>query len=104
MFATASWVSWSLFTFFSEEEKDFYISQAVSHHLLNFLPLTILGSGKLLMLTIPVVIFGVMRYLKIVYEGSRAETPERVVTSDRQLLTSVFVWGLLVVIILYLRN
>ena len=72
MFATASWLSWALFTFFKEEERDFYISQSVSPNLLNTLPLTILGSGKLLMITIPIVIFGVMRYLHIVYEGSRA--------------------------------
>src|SRR3989338_9978726 len=78
MFATASWLSWALFTFFKEEERDFYISQSVSPNLLNTLPLTILGSGKLLMITIPIVIFGVMRYLYIVYEGSRAETQERV--------------------------
>lgn len=101
MFATASWLSWSLFTFFVEEEKDFYISQAVAPHLLSDLPLTILGSGKLLMVTIPVVIFGVMRYLKIVYEGSRAETPERVITSDRQLLASVFVWTIMILVIMY---
>lgn len=101
MFATASWVSWSLFTFFFEEGRDFYISRAVSPSLLDELPLTILGSGKLLMLTIPVVIFGVMRYLRLVYEGSRAETPERVLTTDKPLLTAVLLWGAIVVMVIY---
>ena len=40
MFATASWVSWALFTFFKGEEHDFYISQTVTPSLLNALPLT----------------------------------------------------------------
>lgn len=101
MFATASWVSWALFTFFKGEERVFYLSQNVSPSLLNFLPLTILGSGKLLMLTIPVVIFGVMRYLYIVYDGSKAETPEKVLVSDKPLLLSVLVWGILVVAVIY---
>lgn len=104
MFATASWLSWALFTFFKEAEKPFYLSSAVSPDLLNILPLTILGTGKLLMITIPVVIFGVMRYLRIVYEGSRAETPERVLLTDKPLLTSVFVWLVLVFAVLYLFN
>lgn len=101
MFATASWLSWALFTFFKEEERSFYISRAVPSGLLGDLPLTILGSGKLLMLTIPIVIFGVMRYLYIVYEGSRAETPERVLMTDKPLLLTVFTWLVLVLAVIY---
>lgn len=102
MFATAAWLSWALFTFFKEEERNFYISEAVHPNLLGALPLTILGSGKLLMLTIPVVIFGVMRYLYIVYEGSRAETPERVILSDKVLLAAVFLWLSIVLVVIYI--
>lgn len=103
MFATASWVSWALFTFFKEQETAFYLSEAVAGvpELLDSLPLTILGSGKLLMITIPVVIFGVMRYLYIVYEGAKAETPEKVLTSDKTLLFSIFLWGMLVLFVIY---
>lgn len=103
MFATASWVSWALFTFFKEQETTFYLSETVANapQLLDSIPLTILGSGKLLMITIPVVIFGIMRYLYIVYEGAKAETPEKVLTSDKALLASVFLWGILVLFIIY---
>lgn len=101
MFATASWLSWALFTFFKEDETAFYLSEAVGPHLLDALPLTILGSGKLLMITIPVVIFGVMRYLRIVYEGSRAETPERVLTTDKPLVVAFALWTILIFLVLY---
>lgn len=101
MFATASWVSWALFTFFTEQERAFYLSQAIPPHLLADLPLAISGSGKLLMLTIPVVIFGVMRYLRIVYEGSRAEAPEKVLVSDKPLLGAVAVWALIILVVIY---
>lgn len=101
MFATASWVSWALFTFFKEDEREFYLSNAFAPHLLDAIPLTILGSGKLLMITIPVVIFGIMRYLRIVYEGSRAETPERVLMTDKPLVVAFAVWTLLIFLVLY---
>lgn len=101
MFATASWLSWALFTFFKEAETPFFIGEALNPVFLGVLPLTILGSGKLLMITIPVVIFGVMRYLHIVYEGSRAETPERVLINDKPLLGSVFLWVAIVLVVIY---
>lgn len=101
MFATATWLSWALFSFFKGSEQDYFISQTVSPELLNAIPLTILGSGKLLMITIPLVIFGVMRYLRIVYEGSRAETPERVLLTDKPLLSAAFLWVVVVFIIIY---
>ena len=101
MFATATWLSWALFTFFTDAQRDFYVSRAVAPDLLSSLPLAILGVGKPLMITIPVVVFGVMRYLQIVYDGSRAETPERVLTSDRPLLGSIIIWGLLVLFVIY---
>ena len=101
IFATASWVSWALFTFFTEQERAFYISRAIPPSLLNDLPLAILGSGKLLMLTIPLVIFGVMRYLFIIYRGSRAEAPEKVILTDKTLITTVFLWILIIFFVIY---
>jgi hypothetical protein len=53
------------------------------------------------MATIPVVIFGIMRYIRIIYDGARAETPERVILTDKPLLMSVAVWMMIVVAVLY---
>lgn len=96
MFSASAWLSWALFTFF--ESSPVVLGPSV---LYSFLPLTISGTNKLLMITIPVVIYGIMRYLSIVYQGSRAESPERVLLSDRPLLGSVVIWGLLVIWIIY---
>lgn len=96
MFAGSAWMSWALFTFFESPPIVFGPSLLAS-----ILPLTISGTNKWLMITIPVVIFGIMRYLNIVYQGSRAEAPERVLLSDRPLLSSVIIWGLLVVWVIY---
>jgi 4-hydroxybenzoate polyprenyltransferase len=96
IFATSAWLSWALFTFF--ESQPVVIKPTIIY---SILPLTISGSNKFLMLTIPVVIYGIMRYLKITYEGAKAESPERVLLYDRPLLSAVVVWGIITVLIIY---
>ena len=48
------------------------------------------------MFTIPLVIYGVARYLYVIYEKKQGESPERVLLSDYPLLITVLIWGLLV--------
>ena len=97
MFSTAAFLSWALYTF------NFYDQQAVGGLVLTGLPTysRTLTINKWLMATIPVVIFGIMRYLRVIYDGSRAESPERVILSDHPLLITVLMWGLMVVGVLY---
>lgn len=66
----------------------------------TFLPATI-ARPKLMMLTVPLVIYAVARYLYVIYEKKEGESPEKVLLSDRPLLASIIVWGLLVVTIIY---
>jgi hypothetical protein len=54
-----------------------------------------------MMLTIPLVIYGVARYLYVIYEKKDAESPERVLLSDLPLLGTVMLWGVLVFGIVY---
>lgn len=96
MFAASAWLSWGFFTFLESPPVIFGPSVPTS-----FLPLTISGTNKWLMITIPVVIYGLMRYLSIIYQGSRAEAPEKVLLSDKPLLGSVLLWGFLVVWVIY---
>lgn len=96
VFATSSWLSWALFTFF--ESPPIIIKPKL---LYSILPLTISGTSKYLMLTVPVVIYGVMRYLEIIFEGAKAESPERVLFYDRSLFLTVAIWGIMVIFIIY---
>lgn len=97
MFATSSWLSWALFSFF--EPVPHVGSQLPFFH---DLPLTLSGIGKWLMITIPVVIFGIMRYLYLIYNKTwSAETPERTLIKDRPLLFALLGWGILILFILY---
>ena len=96
MFANSAWLSYALFTFFAPPPL---ISR--QSLILANLPLAFSGINKWLMITIPIVIFGIMRYLKIIHEGTRADSPERVLLSDKVLLGTTIIWMTLVVAIIY---
>lgn len=96
MFANAAWLSWALFTFFEPPPP-----VGAAFPFIYDLPLTLAGISKWLMVTIPVVIFGIMRYLRIIYGGNRAESPEKVLIMDKPLLGAVIFWGILVIAIIY---
>lgn len=96
MFATATWLTYALFAFQNEvTQPDDRLAT-----IYTVLPRT-LQSQKLLMLTLPFVIFGVMRYLHLIYENNQGESPERVLLSDKTLLSTVFVFGVAVMTIIY---
>lgn len=54
-----------------------------------------------MMLTIPFVLYGVFRYLFLIYARGEGGAPEQVLLSDRPLLVSVMLWGLAAVAIVY---
>ncbi|AKM83066.1 MAG: phosphoribose diphosphate:decaprenyl-phosphate phosphoribosyltransferase [Candidatus Woesebacteria bacterium GW2011_GWF1_31_35] len=94
MFGNATWMSWSLYTFFESPKAS-----------LNFwLVLAELSRAttisKLMMLTIPVVIFGIMRYEALIFEG-KSEAPEKLLLTDKGLLIGVTLWIVLIYWIIY---
>lgn len=97
MFANTTWLTYALFSF---EQPPIVPTRAKLVSLLSVLPRTFTAQ-KLLMITVPVVIYGVMRYLQLIYEKNQGESPERVFLSDKPLLVSVIVWGVMVVGVLY---
>lgn len=61
-----------------------------------------LPPNHLMMLTIPFVLFSVFRYLYLVHVKGMGGEPEEIVLQDRPLQAGVLLWGLAVVLILYL--
>jgi len=97
MFANATWLTYALFAFQTESVSP----EGNLLRVYTILPKT-LQSQKLLMATVPLVIFGVMRYLQLVYEDNEGESPEKVVLRDKPLLSAIFLFGLVTMSILYL--
>ena len=54
----------------------------------------------MMMITIPVVIFGIMRYESLIFEG-RSEAPEKLLLKDKSLMTSILIWTGMVIWIIY---
>ncbi len=96
MFANSTWLAYAMFTFV---QVPFTAKQKLTL-IFNNLDLPF-GEAKYLMATVPVVIYGVMRYLYIIYEKKEGESPERVLLTDRPLLITVVLWLVMVIAIIY---
>lgn len=60
-----------------------------------------LPGNHAMMLTIPIVLYGIFRYLYLMYARDEGGAPEQLLLTDRALLGSVGVWALMVVAVLY---
>ncbi len=92
MSASFAIISYSLFSFQVSPESKLKLLSSI-------LPSTLVGA-KLLMLTIPVVIYGVGRYLFVIYKEGKGESPERVLLSDKPLFISGVIWSVMVLLIM----
>ncbi|MBI4091487.1 decaprenyl-phosphate phosphoribosyltransferase [candidate division WWE3 bacterium] len=93
MSASFAVLSYALFAF---QTSPTYTTETIAENL----PKT-LASPKWMMLTIPIVIYGVARYLYVIYEKKEGESPERVLLSDSPLLNTVAVWIISILLIVY---
>jgi 4-hydroxybenzoate polyprenyltransferase len=96
MFANATWLTYALFAF----QQENIVTSGPLPTFMAFIPRAFTAQ-KWLMVTVPFVIYGVMRYLQLVYEQNKGESPERVILQDKELLTAGILWGASVMFILY---
>lgn len=94
MFGNAAWLSWSLFAFFESPRISLPIWLILAE-----ISKTI-TINKLLMTTIPIVIFAIMRYEKLIFDN-KTERPEKLILTDIPLVASVLIWGIMIIWIFY---
>ncbi len=97
MFANSTWLTYALFTF---QQAPVSLSPHINNFLINNLSVAV-SEAKYLMVTVPLVIYGVMRYLYIIYEKKEGESPERVLLKDTPLLSTVVLWLIMIIVIIY---
>lgn len=97
MFANATWLTYAFFTFF--EHSTVGLKPTLTSVFVNIFPWGL--ERKWMMITIPIVMYGIMRYMQIAYTRQEGEAPERVFLSDHPLLFTVLLWTAMVVIIIY---
>jgi 4-hydroxybenzoate polyprenyltransferase len=78
--ATASVMAYSLYTFSAEG----------------------LPANHAMMLTIPFVLYGILRYLYLIHMKGEGGAPDELIFTDRPLQLTVALWGLATVLVLYL--
>jgi 4-hydroxybenzoate polyprenyltransferase len=94
MMAGATFITYALFTFNQPE-----ITTRL--RIVSLLPQT-LANPKWLMASIPFVIYGIFRYLYVIYEKKEGSSPERVLVYDLPLLGSVTLWAVVSYLAIYI--
>ncbi len=56
---------------------------------------------KWIMITIPLVVYGIARYAQLLYEKVEGERPEKIITKDIPLVTTILSWVFIIVLLIY---
>lgn len=96
-FATLTIIAYSFYTYF---EKPPDINAPFSRIFANVYPT--FEARKWMMLTIPLVVYGIARYAQLLYEKSEGERPEKIITTDKPLIITMMLWGFFVIGLIYL--
>ena len=79
-------------------------STVISYSLYTMSPDVIEKMGTpYLNITIPFVLYGIFRYLYLIYKKEGVDSPTRIILEDKPLLINIFLWGIAVIIILYFQ-
>ncbi|MBI4058258.1 UbiA prenyltransferase family protein [Candidatus Gottesmanbacteria bacterium] len=94
MFANSTFISYAFYTFLERPPQSKWQFK-------EFIFDTFPPDRKWLMVTIPFVLFGIMRYMQLIYEG-KGESPEKILTSDIPLISTIAIWGITAILIIYI--
>lgn len=94
MFANSTFISYALYTFLERPSNRGFFFKSYDEFTSE------IPDRKWMMLTIPFVLFGIMRYMQLIYEG-KGESPEKVLTSDLPLLSTVILWSITIIFVIY---
>ncbi|MBI5621033.1 decaprenyl-phosphate phosphoribosyltransferase [Candidatus Gottesmanbacteria bacterium] len=94
MFANSTFLTYAFFTFLARPYNEGFFLRNYTEFFAD------LPGRKWMMVTIPFVLYGIMRYMQLIYEG-KGESPEKILTSDLPLLTTVILWVGSVLVVVY---
>lgn len=97
MFANSAWITYAFYTFL-QRPPVFRRSILTLLEGNDFLQ----QERKWMMVTIPIIIYGIMRYLQLIYERNQGESPEKVILTDRPLIITAVILGTSLFMIIYI--
>jgi 4-hydroxybenzoate polyprenyltransferase len=96
IFATATILAYSTYTYSPDATAVSSIG-LISKHFVSTIE-----TRKWMMVTIPFVVYGIARYAQLLYEKYEGERPEKIITTDIPLIVTVFLWGIIVIGLIYI--
>ena len=93
-FATSTIIAYATYTYVEQipQAKIFSFNGPI------FPPLEV---RKWMMITVPLVVYGVARYAQLLYERDEGERPEKLITQDKPLVATIVLWTIIVVLLIY---
>jgi len=85
MFANSTFLTYAFYTFLEKPINRGFLFTGYGELA------TAVSDRKWMMVTIPFVLFGIMRYMQLIYEG-KGESPEKLLTSDMSLILTIVAW------------
>ncbi|MCL4389777.1 MAG: decaprenyl-phosphate phosphoribosyltransferase [Patescibacteria group bacterium] len=98
MFANSTWITYAFYTFLQRPP----VLRKTINILFDQYNLDLWQDRKYLTLTIPFVIYAVMRYLQLIYEKNEGESPEKILLSDKPLMITCVLIALMLFTIIYI--
>jgi len=96
-FATATIIAYATYTYI---ERPPQVTTSLTRLFVNLYP--DFEARKWMMVTIPLVVYGITRYAQLLYERAEGERPEKIITTDVPLIITIFLWGAVIVGLIYL--
>ena len=95
-FATGTILAYATYTYM---EKIPQVNTIFSSFMSNYLPG--FEARKWMMVTIPLVVYGISRYAQLLYEKVEGERPEKIITKDVPLVATILLWVGTIVLLMY---
>lgn len=95
-FATGTIIAYATYTYVEKiPQVNTIFTPIMSHYLPGF------EARKWMMTTIPLVVYGISRYAQLLYEKVEGERPEKIITKDMPLVTTIVLWVSIIILLMY---
>jgi len=98
-FATSTIIAYSTYTYYMEKPPE-TTQSSFSRTFHQIFPG--FEGRRWLMITIPLVVYGIARYAQLLYERAEGERPEKIITTDIPLIGTLCLWGITTIALIYI--
>jgi len=97
IFATATIIAYATYTYVEKPPQVTTILSPVMSSVFPFFE-----ARKWMMITIPLIVYGISRYAQLLYDRNEGERPEKLITTDIPLITTILLWAVTVILLFYI--